>query len=100
VWTFVRPNRYEPGRANIAIYNWNLQSTVAVDVSGVLTPGKTYVVKDAQNFFGPPVASGTYSGGTITIPMTGLTVATPVGNVPSRPGHTGPEFGAFVVVTQ
>lgn len=100
VWSFVRPNRYEPGRANIVVYNWNLQSSVPVDVSGVLTPGQLYVVRDAQNFFGPPVASGTYGGGSITIPMTGLTVATPVGNVPSRPSHTGPEFGAFVVLKQ
>jgi len=100
VWTFVRPNRYEPGRANVVIYNWNLQSSVPVNVSGVLTPGRPYVVRDAQNFFGPPVASGTYSGGTIAIPMTGLTIAAPVGNVPARPAHTGPEFGAFVVLQQ
>jgi hypothetical protein len=23
-WTFVEPNKYETGRANIAVYNWNL----------------------------------------------------------------------------
>ena len=100
VWSFVRPNRYEPGRANVVIYNWNLQGSVQVDVSGVLTPGRPYVVRDSQNFFGPPVASGTYGGGSISIPMTGLSIAPPVGNVPSRPSHTGPEFGAFVVLQQ
>ncbi len=95
-WIYVRPNKYEAKRANITIYNWTLSSTVAVDLSSVLTPGDTYVIQDAQNFYGPPVAGGTYSGGTIAIPMTGLTKATPVGF--ATPAHTAPQFGTFVVV--
>ncbi len=100
VWTFVRPNRYEKGRANIAIYNWDLSRTVAVDVSGVLAAGSSYEVRDAENFFGPPVVSGAYKGGAITIPMTGLAAADPNGDVPTPPRHTAPEFGAFVLLTR
>ena len=33
VRTIVRPNRYESGRANIAIFNWDRQGSVNVDVS-------------------------------------------------------------------
>ncbi len=98
LWAFVQPNSYEPGRANIAIYNWNLAATVQVDISSAMAVGTRYQVLDAQNYFGQPVASGTYTGAPITIPMTGLTIATPNGAVPTVPTHTAPQFGAFVLM--
>ena len=100
VWTFVRPNKYEPGRAHVAVYNWDMKPAVDVDVSGVLKPGAAYEVRDAQNFYGAPVASGTYAGGTISIPTTSTAKAQAVGNVPSAPRHTGAAFGAFVILTR
>ncbi|HEY3455143.1 MAG TPA: malectin domain-containing carbohydrate-binding protein [Bryobacteraceae bacterium] len=98
IWAFIRPNRYETGRAHIVVYNWDLASSVAVDVSAALTPGTRYEVRDAQNYFGPPVASGVYDGGLIRIPMTGLAIAPASGNVPVEPVHSAPQFGAFVLV--
>jgi uncharacterized protein (TIGR03437 family) len=98
-WAFVLPNSYEPGRANIVIYNWDLKSAVDVDVSAVLKLGASYEIRDAEYFFGPPIATGTYSGGQIHINMTGLLLAAPVGNVPSIPKHTAPEFGAFILIS-
>jgi phosphodiesterase/alkaline phosphatase D-like protein len=88
----VIPNRYEAGRANIAVYNWDKKSTVTVDLSGVFNSGDKYTVIDAQN---PSVvvASGTY-GGPVTIPMTGLTAVNPIGQ--GTRTHTAPEFGAFI----
>jgi hypothetical protein len=97
-WSFVLPNKYESGRANIVIYNWNLASSVAVDVSSAISPGTTYEVRDAENFFAAPVVSGVYTGKPINIPMTGLTVAAPNGSVPNVPVHTAPQFGAFVLL--
>jgi len=98
-WTFVRPNKYESSRANIIIYNWDLSSYVSVDVSSVLKVGQQYVVQDAMNFYGPPVASGVYNGSPIAIRMTGLTLAPPVGNnIPFQPVHTAPVFGTFVLL--
>lgn len=97
----VIPNKYEPGRANIAVYNWTHASSVQVDLSGVLTTGDQYTIIDAQNPSGI-VASGSYSG-PASISMNGLVVAQPVG-----PGsgqgkatrtHTPSEFGAFIVIT-
>ena len=94
----MRPNKYEVGRANIAIYNWDLDPMVAVDVSGLLSPGAVYEVRDAENFFGPPIASGTYDGRPISIPMSGLIAAAANGQVPTPPRHSAPEFGAFVLL--
>jgi hypothetical protein len=97
-WVFVRPSQHETGRANVTIYNWPLSSSVSVDLSSVLTPGKQFVIQNAQDFFAAPVVSGTYTGGLISIPMTNLTAAQPIGSVPNPPQPVGPLFGAFVVL--
>ena len=100
VTTFVRPNTYERGRAHIVIFNWDLRSSVAVDLSSAVTPGTRFEIRDAQNFFANPVVTGTYAGGTVNIPMTGLTAASPNGTVPNQPPHTAPQFGTFVVLSK
>jgi len=46
------------------------------------------------------VATGTYGGGLITIPMSGLTAAQPQGTVPNPVKPSGPQFGAFVLLGQ
>lgn len=97
IWSFVRPNKYETGRANIVIYNWDRADTVPVNVSEVLSKGDRYEILDAENYFGAPVASGTYDGKPVAIKMTGLKAAAPVGNVPAPPVHTLPEFGAYIL---
>jgi Dockerin type I domain len=93
---FLRPNAYESGRATITIFNWNSNSTVAVDVSSVLSAGASYELRNAQNFYGPPVMSGTYTGGALQIPMTGLTAAKPVGY--ATPASTSPQFNVFILL--
>lgn len=93
---FVRKNRYEPGRANVTVYAWEARNTIPLDPSGILQPGETYEVRDAQNFFGPPVASGVWAGAPITLPLAGLPAAAPVGLTPLA--ATGPLFNAFVLV--
>lgn len=101
VWTALRPNQYEPGRAHIAVYNWNNAPSVTVDLRGAgLADGQAFVIQDAQNFYGPAVATGTYrtSSPTVSIPMTGRTAAAPVGDPHFDYVHTGPTFGAFVVL--
>lgn len=64
---FVRPNRYEPGRAHVVVYNWNQQPSVQVDLSAVLTRGQSYEVRDVQDLFGPAVARGTYDGDSVVV---------------------------------
>lgn len=95
----VRPNAYEPGRANIVIYNWQELASVSVDLGPAnVATGSTYSVLDAQDFFGAPVVTGTYDGSPIAIPMQSLTKAAPVG-VPAPP-HSAPRFGAFVLLSE
>lgn len=94
---FVRQNAYEAGRALIAVYNWDLAPSVDVDLHEILVSGRRFEVRDAQNYYGPPVVQGTYAGGPVTIPLAGLAPAKPVGQ--NTPDPTGPEFNAFVLLS-
>jgi hypothetical protein len=93
----VRPNRYERGRANIVIYNWDQAPSVRVDVGSILDTGARFAVYDAENFFGAPVLNGIYRGAPLEIPLTKLTAAQPNGSVPRPAVHTAPEFVALVL---
>jgi len=95
---FVRPNRDEPGRANVIVYNWDRKEAVAVDLKQVLKPGQRFRIVNAQDFYGPPVVSGAFGGDPISIPMKPSPTPPPVGMPGFRPPVTEPEFGAFVVM--
>lgn len=102
---FLRPNKYEPGRAHITVYNWNNANSLNIDIGASgLNFGQRYEVKDVQNYFGPPVATGTFNGSPVRVPLN-LTEVTPIngaghpGNESMRlPVHTAREFNVFVVV--
>lgn len=94
----VRPNLYEPGRANIIVYNWGSLSAVDVPVGSILTAGDSYEVRNVQNLFGTAVSSGTYQGGgTISIPMGGVNPPQPIGGSFQPLHKTGPAFDVFVL---
>ncbi len=80
----VLSNQYEAGRANIAVYNWDLKDQVEIDVSGTLRNGDRFEVRNARDLYGAPVLSGVYGGSRLRLPMTG--------------SRTAMEFGAFVLI--
>jgi hypothetical protein len=95
----VRPNQYEPGRSHVIVYNWDRRATVRVDLGDSCRyRSDRFEIRDAQNFYGPAVASGACSRPFIDLPLAGLTSAPPVGDVPAMPRHTAPEFAVFVVL--
>jgi hypothetical protein len=95
---FVRANKYEPGRALVVVYNWGSQSSVDVNLAGVLRSGQQYEVRNVQDMFGRPVASGTFNGSTISLAMSGVNPPMPIGRSTPTPPKTGPNFDTFVVV--
>lgn len=95
----IRVNQYEPGRANIIVYNWDLKSTINVDVSSVIRPGTSFEIRNAQDYSGEPVFTGTYDGKSIALPMTQSSVARPIG-YDFTPQFTGPEFNVFVLISR
>jgi hypothetical protein len=96
-FVFVRPHQYQAGAALVAIVNWPKQAAVAVDLSGALPSGQRYEVRNVQALFGAPVVSGTYEGGSVSFPMSGVTPPAPIGGSPNPPVRTAPEFDVFVV---
>ncbi len=81
----LRPSRYDPRRAHLAIVNWRRAETVDADFSGFLQNGDAFRVLSALDFYGEPVAAGTFAGGPVAIP------------VPAEERTGGGEFCAFVV---
>ncbi len=97
--SFVIPNRYETGRAHVVVYNWESASSASVDLSAIgLRSGQAFEVRDAQNFFGPPVYTGTYSGGAVSLNLNLSAVAPIIGNRHLTNTHTEPKFNVFVVL--
>ena len=93
---FVRPNRYERGRAHIAVMNWANEGAVALDVSGILRPGDRYEVHNVQDLASAPVVSGVYDGAPIILPMSGVDPPPAIGRPRSVP-RTGPFFDVFLL---
>jgi hypothetical protein len=94
----VRPNRYEPGRAHVVIYNWSRRPTVSIDLSTVLADGDRFELLDVQNHAAPPVASGVYRPGEpLSVRVADLKAAAAIGDVSVPPRHTAPEFAVLLL---
>jgi len=97
---FIRPNQYQTGRAHIVVYNWEDLNSVQIDLSGVLNAGDAYEIRNAQNYFAPPVTFGVFNGNLISLPMTGLSPAQPLyGGLINCPSEcTEKAFNVFVLL--
>jgi hypothetical protein len=98
----VRPNMYNAGRANVLIYSPSGAATATINLSLTgLVNGQAYTIRNAQNYFGAAIASGTYStqSPNIVVSLSGpaLTVAPPNG-YGFTPATTCPQFCPMVVV--
>ena len=94
---FVRPNAYEKGRAHIVVYNWDRSNAVQVDLASVLARSSEYEIRNAMDYFGPPVTTGTFDGSPVRVPLQALRVARPRGETTG--GSTNGEFSVFVVTS-
>ena len=82
---FVLPNRHQAGRGHVAVFNWEHTPSVELDLSKVLVDGERFIILDAQDYFGKPLADGTWRGGKVNVPL---------------PKHDpAPEFAALVVLS-
>jgi hypothetical protein len=75
----LRPNKYDPHRANLAIFNWDNKPSVDVDAGTFLKRGDRFRLMNPRDFFGMPLMEGVYDGKKTVVPMTG-------------------EFAAFVIL--
>ncbi len=69
--TILRPNKYDPHRANLVIFNWEKKPEVEVDVSSFLKDGDVYRLMSPRDFFGKPIHTGTSNGKSMRVPVSG-----------------------------
>jgi len=62
IQVFVRPNRFEGGRAHIVIYNWDLANAVDVDVSSLGLIGDGVTLRNVQDYYGATQALAVNAG--------------------------------------
>ena len=98
---FIRPNKYEPGRANIVVFNWESADEVDVDLGSALPQGASFEIRNAQNFFAKPVAAGVHNGKPVRLPMV-LDIARPLGYEDGLTDteRTSKQFNVFVLLSQ
>lgn len=98
----VRPNSHQTGRANVIVYASSGVTSATVNLSTTgLVNGQQYTIRNAMDYFGAPIATGTYSTAnpSVSVTLTGpaQSVAAPVGHG-YTPGTTCPQFCPMVVV--
>ncbi len=94
----VRQNRYEAGRGHVIVYNWGQAGSVSVNLSQILQSGQQYTVHNVCDLYGSSVASGTYSGGSVSLSMATMRAPQPIGRSSRRsPPDCGGRFAVFLV---
>jgi hypothetical protein len=98
----VYSNDHEAGRAHVVAHTPSGATSIDIDLSLTgLVNGQAYSIKNAFNYFGDEVASGTYDSGdpeiTVSLTAEATDVATPIG-MGSTPATTVPDFAVFIVV--
>lgn len=68
---FLIPNKYDPTRAHLAVFNWGGGPTAKVKVAPFLKAGDTYQLFDPRDFFGKPVFAGKCEGEMMSLPIKG-----------------------------
>jgi hypothetical protein len=65
------PNKYDPGRAHLVVYNSGKAQAVEVDANSFAKDGDSVELLDPKNLFGEVVATATCRNGTVRIPIAG-----------------------------
>ena len=90
-------NKYEHGRGMIVVWNESGSSSINVSLSNYLNSGEPYKIYNVFNLT-TPVATGTYAGGTVSIPLNAMAPPVPVSRNNVGPGaQTGTFFFTFIV---
>jgi|GEM_PF-3493438 len=69
----LRPNKYEPAKAHLIVYNWPGDQTVSIDLKKrwPLKRGTTVKFYNVEDVFGEPTLVTTYDGNPINLPVAG-----------------------------
>jgi len=69
--SFLLPNKYDPTRAHLIVYNWTGEKTAAVPVGDFLKDGESFALYDPKGLFGAPLFEGKVEGAAARVPTAG-----------------------------
>jgi hypothetical protein len=69
--TILLPNRFDPNRAHLAVYDFGGQKQIEVSTAPFLKTGDAFHLMDPKNLFGDPVARGECRANAIRVSMKG-----------------------------
>jgi len=91
----IRPNKYDPRRANLMVFNGERKADISIDLSLFLENGESFAVLNSLDPVGAPLVTGTYNGSYVNIHWPSLPWTIPGGDA-----TIDKEFWAFVIVKQ
>lgn len=97
---FLRPNKYDPRRANLMVLNGERKPALSVDLGTFVNAGEKVAVLNSLDPYGEPIAIGVYNGTYFNInwPTSDWEIE-PVSNALTKDLNTvGNEFWTFVII--
>jgi hypothetical protein len=94
---FIRRNKYDPDVFYVTVLNHAKSAVFRLPFVNSALAGRTISVIDVQNYFGQPIATATYNGTYIDIPMSSTIISAPVGTVATQPQHSSSNLGTFII---
>jgi hypothetical protein len=97
--TVLHPNRYDPHRIDVIVYNWNKDDSVPVNFDTMIASGTDFTVHSVFDIWGEPVLKGKYQGGPLHLPMGTKLPPQPRGfpNAIAGDDNPGKSFEVFIV---
>lgn len=94
---FILPNKYEPGRSHLVIYNWDSLETVQINcIQSGLKPGESYELVNVMDYHADVINGQFPIDGILSIPMTQHSFAKPIGSM-QQVASQFPTFGVFLI---
>jgi len=94
---FIYPNKYEAGRSHLAVYNWDGDASVAVDISeSGLQSGDIFELVNVMDYHNDIITDTLSSSGIIAVNMQDHSFSEVIGSQKNSVSQF-PFFGAFVI---
>ncbi len=94
---FIFPNKYDPERSHLAIYNWASLDTVYIQANSAnLKQGDTYQLINVMDYHNDIIGAKVGVDGMIAIPMIGHSAQAAIAST-KMPVSQFPQFGSFVL---
>lgn len=94
---FILPNKYEPEKSHLVIYNWDSLEIVQINCNQTgLKPGDSYELINVMDYQADVIPGQFPADGILKVPMTQHSYAKPIGSTQAVASQF-PVFGVFII---